>query len=152
MTKGLSYIFLLLSFSAFAQTDTAQADFRLKVNASFTVDQGTYDGFTVVLTQDSIPIDTVYGRSQNTFLLDYNHKYVLTLSKEGYISKSVTILTSGLTKEIWNEGTDDILFSMTIFQPSKNKNKKDQIPVYVYYYDTNLDGFNYNVTYKTVDK
>ena len=93
--KKNSTIFLIAIIYLFSIAQAkSQTQGKLTLECKFKVDQGNFVGFVATLIRDSTVIESFSGESSygffpnmasHDFLLDYNHKYLLKLTKEGYL-------------------------------------------------------------------
>lgn len=125
---------------------------RLEVKANFLVNQGNLDRFVVTIRQDTSTIKIIRNKSNFALWLDYNHKYYITLSKPGYITKTVEFLTTNLSAQSWNKGFEPYSMQLTIHPQSTENPIEYTQPVCTIYYDPSIDDFNFKTNYTKLEK
>ena len=79
---------------------------KFVVYGSFKVEKGNYDGTNIKVTRDGQAFKSSAGKRSFNYELDYNHTYIFSFSKKGYVTKKIKIDTK-VPDGILDEGFED---------------------------------------------
>ena len=85
---GMSVVFFSIAFSSFAQ----QKHFLIPVE--FKVENGSTEGSVVKVSKEGNVLYSLSGKSNMRLQLDFNKNYLISFSKQGFITKSISIETN----------------------------------------------------------
>lgn len=146
-----AFLIIVISLSSFAQTkDTLNPKKRLIVNGKLKIDNGNVKGVTITLTMDSVVVKTILDSGTYDFELEYNHRYIIALYKEGYITKSVEILTTNVPILSWND-FDPYRMQQTLFKQPLNKIVTYTQPIATVSYRKDIDNFDFTSNYNKTE-
>ncbi len=143
---GRGFVILCLLFLG-SYGIRAQGD-PLRVKYNFIVDDGDKIGAKLVIEKDGHPWrqrDEKDGKG--VIDLDYQHDYVMSFSKPGFITKKIAVSTK-LPKKMVQDGFAPLLFDVTIFKQYDGINiVVFNQPVARYAYLEDKDDFGYDTDY-----
>ena len=154
----MRFIYLLMFFltivkiDSTAQTDSLNTKIKFEIDATINFDHGDTLGLKVQLILDSTVIETVSDKSSPIFFLAYNQIYLLRISKEGYITKTIEILTTNIKIQIWNDGFFPYKMKLRIFKQQKDKIIEFTQSISTIFYDKRFDDFGYKTNYNIIEK
>jgi hypothetical protein len=138
---SLLTVSLLLCFtSSFAQS-------YLEVPVKLDIEKGNMEGVLVKVKKDGKDAFTQSGSSKMRFKLDFNKKYTLIFTKDGYITKTIEFDTHASTERI-KSGFEPYTIGVKLF----NQENEDHTIVYnqavgLIKFDPVLDEFNFDTDY-----
>lgn len=133
-------------FNVFAQTDP------LRVKYNFVIDDGDRSGTKVDIERDGASWKQRDGTDAKNYIdLEFQHEYVMTFSKPGFITKKIAISTV-VPKKNLDEPFDPLTFNVTIFRQYEGVNVVVfNNPVARYAYLAKKGFFEYDTDYsKTI--
>ena len=139
--------FFLLIVRLIANAQISSTETKLEVKWETIVDQGNKNGLILILKRDTTVIETIYNEFSYTFHLDFNQKYFLSASKDGYITKTIEYLTTNIPSEILKRGFNPFYSTITIFKQSENNIVEFQNPAATIYYESKIEDFTYKTNY-----
>lgn len=141
-------IALLLAIGlAFSNFGYSQKVTFLEVPVKLEVEKGDLDGVVVKVKKDGKDAFTQSGASKMRFKLDFDKKYSLIFTKDGYITKTIEINTSAPADRI-NKGFEAYKIGVKLYkQGEENNTVVYNQPVARIKYDQNIDEFNFDTDY-----
>ncbi|MBS1652080.1 MAG: hypothetical protein JSU07_08740 [Bacteroidetes bacterium] len=146
--KFLLNIFFILFTLSSIQSQTEAI--TLRVQGEISDDNGNLSGTTITITQGGKTFLTVSSDASGRYGFDLplNSDYLVSVSKDGYVTKRFSISTLGVPPEKQNGKFSTIEASLSL-------NKKYEgvdysmlnQPINKYYYDANKDNFTYDKNY-----
>jgi hypothetical protein len=137
---------LVCSFFLNAQVEPLRVKFNLIVN------DGSKAGAKVVIERDGKKWKQKDGEDGRGYVdLDYQHEYVLSFSKPGFITKKIAVSTK-LPQKVLKDGFEPLIFDVTIFKQYDGVNIVIfNQPVARYAFLQEKDDFGYDTDYtKTI--
>jgi hypothetical protein len=118
----------------------------LEVPVKLEVDKGNLDNIQVKVTRNGKEVLSQKGTKNMKLKLDFNQKYILTFSKDGYITKTVEFSTNAPEARI-KQGFDPYKIGIKLFQQNEDNMVVYNQPVGKIRYDQTLDDFNFETDY-----
>jgi hypothetical protein len=119
----------------------------LEIPVKLEVEKGDLDGIVVKVKKDGTDAFTQSGASKMRFKLDYDKKYSLIFTKDGYITKTIEINTSAPAERI-KKGFEAYKIGVKLYKQSEdNSTVVYNQPVARIKYDQNIDEFNFDTDY-----
>lgn len=132
--------FILLSSSAFSQN-------YLEVPVKLDIEKGSMDGVLVKVKKEGKDAFTQSGSSKMRLKLDYNKRYTLIFTKDGYVTKTIEFDTHAPSERI-KDGFEPYAIGVKLFAQEDDKH----MVVYnqavgLIKYDSVLDEFGFDTDY-----
>jgi hypothetical protein len=151
--KNHTKLFLAVCFGVFSYFQSiAQQLVPLRVKYNFIVDGGSRDGSRVSIERDGQKWRSRDGDDGKNYIdLEYQHDYVFSFSKQGYVTKKIFFSTK-VPKSMLKDGFDPYAFDITIFKQMEGVDLMVfNQPVARVIFNEDLDDFGYDTDYtKTV--
>lgn len=134
-----------------ALSSTAQDQNNLALDAIVRdMDGGKLAGVKVKIIQDGALVNQMTTGKNGRFdvLLDFDHQFLIEMSKSGYVSKSIQVNTRNVPEDEQAWGYEYGGLAIDLFKqiPSVDYSVLDG-PVAKFYYDPNLQNFDYDKLY-----
>ncbi len=120
---------------------------RIRSVGTFEVEAGDISGLTITLTNDSTIIDTIQNKTAHLFLLDQNQKYKVVVSKVGYVTKTIEILTTNISVNNWENGIDVYTWEVKLQKQISGQIEEHSEPIGTIYYSPKIDNFTFKSNY-----
>ncbi len=132
--------FFLTCTAAFSQS-------YLEVPVKLDVEKGSMDGVLVKVKKDGKDAFTQSGSSKMRFKLDYNKRYTLVFTKDGYVTKTIEFDTHAPAARI-KDGFEPYTIGVKLFAQDDEKHTVVyNQAVGIIKYDNALDEFGYDTDY-----
>lgn len=120
----------------------------LSVKYNFIINGGNRDGSRVTIERDGQKWRARDGDDgKNNIELEYQHDYVFSFSKQGYVTKKIFISTK-VPKSVLKDGFDPYSFDITIFKQMEGVNiVVFNQPVAKVVYKEDIDDFGFDTDY-----
>jgi hypothetical protein len=119
----------------------------LEVPVKLEVEKGDLDGVVVKVKKDGKDAFTQSGASKMRFKLDFDKKYSLIFTKDGYITKTIEFNTSVPAERI-NKGFEAYKIGVKLYKQGEDNNTVVyNQPVARIKYEQNIDEFNFDTDY-----
>ena len=149
-TIAAAFSIIFASISSFSYTYAVGGVEPQQVKIRFYIDDGNRDGAKVSIEKDGKIWKSNEGLAQQTFMLDYQHEYLFTFSKPGYITKKIAFSTK-VPKDMLKDGFDPYFMDVTIFKQYDGVNiVVFTQPVGKIVYQQDIDGFGYDTDYNKI--
>jgi len=111
------------------------------------IESGNFDFSKIAIYKDGAKWKSIKGQKSFEFKLEYNHQYIFSFEKRGYVSKKIKVDTR-VSAELLEEGFDPFQFYVNIFKQYEGVNTVVyNQPVGVIRYDETMDDFGYDTDY-----
>ena len=149
--RFLPYILFTFLSLILALSSTAQDQNNLALDAIVRdMDGGKLAGVKVKIIQDGALVNQMTTGKNGRFdvLLDFEHQFLIEMSKSGYVSKSIQVNTRNVPEDEQAWGYEYGGLAIDLFKqiPSVDYSILDG-PVAKFYYDPNLQNFDYDKLY-----
>lgn len=119
----------------------------LEVPVKLEVEKSDLDGVVVKVKKDGKDAFTQSGASKMRFKLDFDKKYSLIFTKDGYITKTIEINTAAPSDRI-EKGFDAYKIGVKLYKQGEDNNTVVyNQPVARIKYDQNIEEFNFDTDY-----
>lgn len=148
LLKNRTKLFVVVCLTLFSSVLAIAQAKQLKVKFNFIVDGGSRDGSKVSIERDGQKWRTRDGDDGKNYIdLDYQHDYIFSFSKNGYVTKKIAFSTK-VPKSIIKDGFDPFSFDISIFKQSDAINiVMFNQPVARIEYKEDIDDFGYDTDY-----
>ncbi len=138
---------LLLFISWICCVTTVKGQQHLLLPVDFMIENGNFENTTVAVKKDGATLFTVPGKSFMKVKLQFNNDYILSFSKPGYITKSITVNTI-VPPERLDQTFEPYKIGVKLFRQYEGVNiVVYNQPVARIYFNSSLDDFDYDVDY-----
>ena len=143
-TKLLSLVCLLALCFVF----TARGQEPLRVKYNFIIDDGDKEGSKITIERDGQKWRIRDGNDGKNYIdLDYQHEYLLTFSKPGYVTKKIFISTK-VPKNLLQDGFNPYPFDLYLYKQVEGVNIVIfNQPVARIIFKADIDDFDYDTDY-----
>ncbi|MEP7264548.1 MAG: hypothetical protein ABI772_08620 [Bacteroidota bacterium] len=132
--------FILFTASAFSQS-------FLEVPVKLDIEKGTMEGVLVKVKKEGKDAFTQSGSSKMRLKLDYNKRYTLIFTKDGYVTKTIEFDTHAPSERI-KDGFEPYAIGVKLFEQESDKHTVVyNQAVGLVKYDSILDEFGYDTDY-----
>lgn len=146
--KNHTKLILLVCIGSFLSPNSWGQSNGLRVKYNLFVDDGKSDGSKVTIERDGQKWKVRDGADgKNNIDLDYQHDYIFSFSKNGYVTKKVFISTK-VPKSSIKDGFDPYVFDITIYKQFEGVNVvMFNQPVARIVFKEDIDNFEYDTDY-----
>ena len=146
-TKNIVNYFVLMIVFFVSQNAFSQDDDQFIVFGKMKVDDGNFEFSKISILKDGARWKSIKGQKSFEFKLEYNHQYIFSFEKRGYVSKKIKVDTR-ISPELLEDGFDPFQFYVNIFKQYEGVNTVVyNQPVGVIRYDESIDDFGYDTDY-----
>jgi len=140
-------VFLAFWYAISCEYTVAQVK-TWKIKYNFIIDGGNRDGSKISIERDGQKWRTRDGDDGKNYIdLDYQHEYIFSFSKQGYVTKKIYVSTK-VPQSIIKDGFDPYAFDITIFKQVEGVNiVVFNQPVARIIYNEDLDDFGFDTDY-----